>query len=414
MQKTIPKYLILEILSYFFIGLLVFTFVIVMGRTFQIMDMVVNKGLNLIYIIKLLWYMIPNFLIYTIPMSLVLAIILTFGRYSQDYEIIALKASGISIYQLLRPILLFTLLAYVFTSYLWIYIVPQSNFDLKKLLITVVSRQVNIGLDEKVFNNIGGMVIYIDEIPIRSDKLHGILVFDDTKMERAITIVAREGYVETNKDSSGISIRLEDGDILLSNKFEDSEQFSNFGRYSLNIDIFGAEGDGGNVEKRDWEKTIDELYQDVTYWEGELRESKAIYDKHPTEANRKKVEHDAAKIRKRKVEISERYATPFACIVFFLLCVPLGIQSNPKGKSGSMVLAILVIFAYYVLMAMGKVMGKNGVIPALYSMWFPNVILGVMGIYAMIKVGRESPILVITLYNKLLEFANKIMSRINK
>ena len=414
MQKTIPKYLILEILSYFFIGLLVFTFVIVMGRTFQIMDMVVNKGLNLIYIIKLLWYMIPNFLIYTIPMSLVLAIILTFGRYSQDYEIIALKASGISIYQLLRPILLFTLLAYVFTSYLWIYIVPQSNFDLKKLLITVVSRQVNIGLDEKVFNNIGGMVIYIDEIPIRSDKLHGILVFDDTKMERAITIVAREGYVETNKDSSGISIRLEDGDILLSNKFEDSEQFSNFGRYSLNIDIFGAEGDGGNVEKRDWEKTIDELYQDVTYWEGELRESKAIYDKHPTEANRKKVEHDTAKIRKRKVEISERYATPFACIVFFLLCVPLGIQSNPKGKSGSMVLAILVIFAYYVLMAMGKVMGKNGVIPALYSMWFPNVILGVMGIYAMIKVGRESPILVITLYNKLLEFANKIMSRINK
>jgi lipopolysaccharide export system permease protein len=359
--------------------------------------------------------MIPNFLIYTVPMSLVLAIILTFGRYSQDYEIIALKASGISIYQLLRPIFLFTLLCYVFTSYLWIYVVPQSNFNLKKLLVTVVSRQVNIGLDEKVFNNIGGMIIYVDKIPIRSQKLHGILVFDDTKMERAITIVAREGYVETNKDSSGISIRLEDGDILLSSKFEDSEQFSNFGRYSLNIDIFGAEdGEEGNIKKKDWEKTLEELYQDVAYWEGELRASEARYDKHPTEANRKQVEHDAAKIRKRKVEISERYATPFACIVFFLLCVPLGIQSNPKGRSGSMVLAILIIFAYYVLMAMGKVTGKNNVIPPLYSMWLPNVILGVMGIYAMIKVGRESPIFVITLYNRLLEYANKIMSRINR
>jgi hypothetical protein len=63
---------------------------------------------------------------------------------------------------------------------------------------------------------------------------------------------------------------------------------------------------------------------------------------------------------------------------------------------------------------MGKVMGKNGVIPPLYSMWFPNVILGVLGIYAMIKAGRESPIFVITLYNKLLEYANKIISRINR
>jgi len=109
MLRIIHKHLILEILSYFLIGLVVFLFVLLIGRAFQIMELIVSRGMSLFYIIKLFALMLPYFLSYTIPMSLVLSLILTFGRLSMDYEVIALKSSGIGLYQLLRPIFLFSI-----------------------------------------------------------------------------------------------------------------------------------------------------------------------------------------------------------------------------------------------------------------------------------------------------------------
>jgi len=415
MQKIISRHFLLEILVNFSIGLVIFSFIIIMGRIFQLTEMMVSQGMSFIKVVTLIALMLPNFLVFTIPMSLVLSIILTFGRASRDYEIIAFKASGVSIYQLIRPVILFTLFTLVLTFYLTIYVAPRNNFNLHKFVVKIIGSQVNVALQEKVFNDMRGIIIYVDDIPANSDRLHGILVYDETNVDMAVTIIAQEGYIEAEEANSFLTISLINGTIILSSKKMDSDQTSVFNKYDLNINIFGDENNKEKVRKRDFEMTLGELYADIDWLRNDLVGHEREYLENPDDPEAKfHYDSTISSIRKRQVEISKRFAFPFACIVFMLIGIPLGIQTNPRGKSGGMFLAIIVIFAYYIFMLIGELLGKNGLIPPLYSMWIGNVIMGGAGLYIFIKTGRESPVLIITLYNNMMAFINKLFQRFNK
>jgi lipopolysaccharide export system permease protein len=413
MQRTISKYLLIEMISNFFIGFIVFTFVLLTGRTFQLTDMIVNKGLSVFAFFKLFGLMLPYFLVFTIPMSLALAIILTFGRASYDYEIIALKSSGISLWRLVRPVLIFSVFAWVLTSYLTIFVVPTSNFNLKKYVFRVLRSQINIGIEEKVFNNVGGRIIYVDRIPVRSNHLYGILVFDDTSTDRAVTIIAREGVISSDETTEYFTIRLKNGSVLLSNKYTDSDQLVVFNNYNFNMNLY-EEDEAGKVIKKSWEMTIEELLVSINGLRQSLKGFEKEDRKNPSTQNKNFIDDLKSQIRSREVEISKMFAIPCACIVFMILGIPLSVQTNPKGRSGNLVLVILVIFAYYVFMALGEVLGKNGLLPALFSMWLGNVILGALGLYLFVKANRESPVALIRLYNAVYEVVAKFLSRISR
>ncbi len=413
MQSTISKYLLFEIITNFFVGIIIFSFVLLTGRTFKLADLIVNKGMSVFIIFKLFGMMLPFFLVFTIPMSLALAVILTFGRASYDYEIIALKSSGVSLYQLLRPVLIFSIFAWILTSYLTIFVTPTSNFHLRKFIVSVLRSQINIGIEEKVFNDLGGRIIYVDRIPVRSNHLYGILVFDDTNVDRAITIIAQEGYLTSDESSQYLTISLSNGSILLSNKYTDSDQILVFNNYNMNLNIFG-EGGGKKVSKRTREMTLWELRTSAAGLERNLAGLKEEYKRHPSQQNRILVDDVAADIRAKEVEISKIFAIPFACIVFMILGIPLSVQINPKGKSGNIVLVVLVIFTYYIFMAAGEVLGKNGWIPPLFSLWFGNVVLGGAGLYLFIKAAREKPVFITTFYNSVSESITRILARLSR
>ncbi len=415
MQRTISKYLLFELITNFFIGFIVFTFVLLTGKTFQLTDMIVNKGMSLFIIIKLFGMMLPFFLVFTIPMSLALAVILTFGRASHDYEIIALKSSGVSLYQLVRPVFIFSVFAWVLTSYLTIFVAPTSNFNLKKFVVSVLRTQINVGIEEKVFNDLAGRIIYVDRIPVRSNHLYGILIFDDTSAERAVTIIAQEGYLSSDDTTQYLTISLVNGSILLSNKYTDSDQLIVFNNYSMNLSPF-EEDEAGKVVKKNWEMTLDELIVSVSGLKQNLAGLKQELKRNPSDKLRLDaiVKDVKSHIRSQQVEISKMFAVPFACIIFMMLGIPLSVQTNPKGKSGNLVLGILVIFSYYVFMAAGEVLGKKGWLPPLLSMWLGNVILGGAGLYLFIKAGREKPVLVVTLYNTLSENVTKFFARLSR
>lgn len=411
MQKTISKYLLLEIFTNFTVGIFIFSFVLLTGRTFQLADLIVNKGMSLFVIVKLFGLMLPFFMVFTIPMSLALGVILTFGRASYDYEIIALKSSGVSLYQLMRPVFLFSVLASVLTLYLTVFVAPASTFQLRKFIVSVLRTQINVGIEEKVFNDLAGRVIYVDRIPVRSNHLYGILVFDDTNADRAITIIAQEGFLSADETSQYLTIGLTNGSILLSNKYTDSDQIIVFNNYNMNLNLFGEDGDD-EFTKKVREMTLAELVTSVEVLQRNLGGLEDQYKRNPTKKNRLVVDNTKRGIRRMKVEISKTFAIPFACIVFMILGVPLSIQTNPKGKSGNLVLVIFVIFVYYVFMAAGEVLGKNGLLPPLLSLWFGNVILGATGLYLFIQAGKEKPVFITTIYIAVSDYITKTMARL--
>jgi len=160
--------------------------------------------------------------------------------------------------------------------------------------------------------------------------------------------------------------------------------------------------------------TLWELRASAAGLERNLAGLKEEYKRHPSQQNRILVDDVAADIRAKEVEISKIFEIPFACIVFMILGIPLSVQINPKGKSGNIVLVVLVIFTYYIFMAAGEVLGKNGWIPPLFSLWFGNVVLGGAGLYLFIKAGREKPVFITTFYNSVSESISRILARLSR
>ena len=115
MRKIIFRYIFKEITIAFFMILFVLTFVLLMGRILQIMDLMVNKGVSFYSIAKLITFLLPSFITLTIPVALLIAILITMGKFSADNEITALKASGVSLMQIFYPVALASLITFVFT-----------------------------------------------------------------------------------------------------------------------------------------------------------------------------------------------------------------------------------------------------------------------------------------------------------
>ena len=109
LPKTITIYLLRELGSPFFLGLLIFTFVLLMQWVLDLIEMVISKGVNVTTVLELIVYIMPSFLVLTLPMGVLVATLTAFGRLSTDSEITAMKASGISFYTLYMPVCLFSL-----------------------------------------------------------------------------------------------------------------------------------------------------------------------------------------------------------------------------------------------------------------------------------------------------------------
>ena len=127
MGRILNRYLFLEVLVPFFFGLAVFTFVLLIARILKLVELVVNRGVPLLDILKTFSLILPAFLEVTVPMALLLAILLGFGRLASDSEVVALKTSGVSLYQMTIPIAVFTALACLATFAIAIWVRPWSN-----------------------------------------------------------------------------------------------------------------------------------------------------------------------------------------------------------------------------------------------------------------------------------------------
>ena len=186
MGRILNRYLFVEILVPFFLGLAVFTFVLLIARILKLVELVVNRGVPLLDIVETFALILPGFLEVTVPMALLLAILLGFGRLASDSEVVALKTSGVSLYQMTVPVVAFTVLASLATFVIAIWVRPWANGALREQLFEVVKSRVSAGFKEKVFNTIIPRNVRLGEAP--SHGMPGVLY--DTKSRGAAAYIA--------------------------------------------------------------------------------------------------------------------------------------------------------------------------------------------------------------------------------
>jgi lipopolysaccharide export system permease protein len=369
MGRLLNRYIFVEILVPFFFGLSVFTFVLLIARILKLVELVVNRGVPLLDILKTFALILPAFLEVTVPMALLLAILLGFGRLASDSEVVALKTSGVSLYQMTVPVVAFTALATIATFAIASWVRPWSNGALREQLFQVVKSRVSAGFKEKIFNmDFPGLVLYIEEIEPGGNTLKGLLIADSRNPQNSNTVIAKIGLLVPNEDAKTVTLRLLDGTIYGAGGSEKSFQKTDFTVYDVSLALTNF-GDARPRDKDPKEMTLSELYERIAL----RRVAKAS-------------------VREEQIELHRKFSIPFACIAFMLVGIPLSIPPSRSVRSRGFSVSLGLIFLYYVPMTVGQTLADKGHLPVALGLWLPNVVFFLLGTILFSRAAREAPV----------------------
>ena len=374
MRKIISRYILLEITVPFFIILFVLTFVLMMGRIFQITELIMNKGISVWSILNLIAHLMPNFLLFTLPIALLIAILIAMGRFSADNEITALKTSGVSLLQIYYPVAVASLATFFITVVIGYYLVPHSNFATKKLLFELAQQNATIGIKEKAFNaNFRGLLFYADKIPTSGEYMEGVLVADRRLTGEPSTILAKKAYIVADPKTMIVKLRLADGSIHTVSPDLKNYRKIDFKIYDIHLDLSYALAAISEEAKSSTEMSMTELLEKI-----------------------KTPGLDAPVRRELSIEAHKKFSIPFSCIFFGLLAVPMGIRSHRAVKSRGFALGMMIVSAYYLLRIGGEALVETGYLPPSLGVWAPNIFFTALGIFLLIIAHREWPLTRIT------------------
>jgi len=364
--KLIHRYILSEITLPFIFGLSLFTFVLLVARILKLIEMVVNRGVPLLNIDKIFSYIMPAFLEVTIPMAMLLAILVAFGRLSADSEMVAMRASGLSLYQLIPPVAIIAVVATGLTAAVSIWARPWGNRELKLALYDLARTRASAGIKPSVFNDdFPGLVIYAESVDARTDRLRHVLIADERNPHERNTIFARDGTMISDPATRTVTLRLRNGFIHTTGDEKAPEYQTHFQSYDVNLDL--RQAFASSRERRDpKEMTLGQL-------------ARAIAEKRTT----------GEFAAPEEVEYHRKFSIPFACIVFALVAVPLGVQPVRSARSRGFTVSLAMIFVYYVLLSTGQAMADQGKLPALVGLWIPNLVYATVGIYLFAQAARE-------------------------
>ncbi len=371
MFKIIDRYILKEIAYPFFLILFVLTFVLLMGKIIQLMDLMVNKGVSFIDISKLFLLLTPSFLILTIPISLLISILIGLGRLSGDNELTILKASGMSLYKLLGPVALASLIAFIITAVTSLFLVPHSKYATKNLLFNVAKKKASVGIKEKVFNDdFKGILLYAESIPVHGDYMEGVIISDTRISKEPSTIIAEKAFLVSDPSLMTITLRLENGSTHTVDKMLKNYRKMNFSSYDVNLDIESSIAEARNVNVKD--------SNEMTVWE--------LAQKLKTAGS------EDAVFREMAIEYYKTITTPLSCIVFGILGIPLSIRAHRAVRSRGFALGLIIVFIYYIIRLGGEALVETGRLSPLIGTWSPNIIFCIVGFYLLIRAANDRPL----------------------
>lgn len=366
-NTIINRYIFAEMLTPFVISLVFLTFIFLMSQILEITNLVVNHRVDLISVLLLMMYSMPEFLGFTIPMSVMLAVLLTFLRMSADNEIIALKAGGFSIYRLLPPVLVFALSGCLLTAVMTVSGTSRGKLAFKHKVIEVASANIDIGLKERTFNDsFQGVMLYVNEIDMKDKALIDVFINDERTARKAGTVVAPRGKLFRDKEKKGFILRLYQGTINQVDLQDKTVNAVDFDTYDIHLSL-----EQSDLVAKDDDKDFDEM---------NLQELRNLQEKWPPG-------HKARTAI--GIEIHKRLSIPFACFTLSVLAAAIGLQPTSAKRSTGPGMGIVFFLLYYLLLTLGSSLSKMGYCPPALGMWLPNIVFGTLGVFLLVRTARE-------------------------
>lgn len=372
--SVMDRYIITELIPPFLFGMGMFSSVgVTIGSLFDLMRKAVDEGLPATLVLKVLALSLPQFMAYAFPTSVLLATLLTYSRLASDSELIALRSCGISVYRLVLPALILSLIVTGITFVFNEYVVPAANYQATQTLEKALSKEKPSFQERNIFYREFGEVeqdngkketvlkriFYAQEFD--GEKMKGLTILDWS--ENAINqIVTAQSAIwnigESTWDFFNGTIYLIAPDASYRNILRFEHQKLQLPRTPLDLANQGRDYDEMNITQSRERLKLELLTG------------------------------DEQKIKKLLIRINQKIALPFACLVFGLVGGALGNSPQRTTKATGFGISVLVIFLYYMLMAVGDALGLSSYLPPIVAAWLPNSLGFSVGGFLLFKVAK--------------------------
>ena len=373
-------------------------------RMLRFASLVVNKGVEFSQIATVFLAIIPTFLEIAIPLATLLGIMLAFARMSGDSEIVVMRASGVSLHQLFRPVLIFGVVATLVSLFVSLQISPWGFQVLSRSFFEIARSKSSAGLDEGVFNKMGDLTLYAEKIDHQTGKLHNVLIDDKREKGNRRIVTAIEGALLPDEAHRHIILDLGNGIIheVLTGKYV----MTDFITTTIVLDPDEMYGSDDKSDKSGREMGLSELHAEIARFKAMLQPTasaeSAVYGPAPKPTpnvvNESTVKiltppEIRKKIGKLQTEATRRFSMPFAAFILALLAMPLGVQpprtQRAWGVGLSGLLGMFVFIFYYGLLSIGIMLGERGSLNPMIGLWLPNLLCLGVGIFFTYKINSE-------------------------
>ena len=370
MVKILAKYTLKDLVLLFTITLLFFSFIFLMTQLLEITNYIVNYAVGLGRVMLLLAYNMPFFLQFIIPMAVMIAVLLVFLRMSADNEVIALKASGVSIVRLLPPVLVFGLTGSLLTAFMGIYALPHGRLATRQLVYEMARNHLDIGLKQRQFlHHFKDILLYVNEVDTATKSLKDVFIEDRRTPNVRTTVLAPRGRMVILPEQALVLLKLADGTIHQVDVLQGTATAIQFESYDIRLDTARSPRSVGGGPKDEEEMNLSELYHAI----------------------RSDTDKDA-QYYITLMEWHKKFSLPASCVLLAFLGVPLGIQVRSTKKTFGIGLGLGYFLAYYLMLSAGWVFGEAGVYPPLVGMWVPNLVTLVLGLFLFYRCVHEKPL----------------------
>jgi lipopolysaccharide export system permease protein len=360
----------------------VFTFVLLLGNGLKdILALLINRQATLWGVFKAFELLIPFVLVFALPMGMLTAALLVFGRFSADQELTAARASGISLMALITPILILSLLLCGLSAWINMDIAPRSRVAYKSLLYEMGLKASATALpEERYVSDFTPYIFYIGRV--EGTNLSDIIVckMDTNQVPPAVELTIRAAHGNVQVINQQMIVKLlkphmngsENGALTSSDTEEKGEAI-------LTHDLNDANPHGEEV------KVSDMTYRQLQATLRDLDRSFAVVK--PGKLSSDELRKQKSEMEKLKVnltmpvlvQIHRQVASSFACFGFTLIGIPLGIRAHRRETNIGIAMALALVFIYYSFLIIAQSLQSHAELAPYLIFWLPNFLFQAVG-----------------------------------
>ena len=363
----LQRVMFFEISTLFLLISCILLLIILISRSVQMRELFLGLDLSLLDTAILFGYMTPIFLTLVVPVACMLSMFLTLLRMSTDREFIALRAGGISFYQMLPAPVAFSLLCMGLTLWISLHWLAWGMGHFRAMVLDIATNRARIVIQPGVFNrDFPDLVLFARNVDPANGVMAGVVVDDRSRPDASVLILAPNGRIETDQARGDLVFRLHNGNLY--NFRGDTSTLLGFEEYTVRL-------------------ALDKMFRGLDL--GPVKPKEMAWKMLTGFDRQKLMTTDPAFARKVEIELHKRWLYPVACLALSLFALPLASMFEGLHRQYGLILALVFFFMYYLLLSLGFSAGESGTIPPIIGLWLPNALFLTGGLYGIRLTARE-------------------------